>query len=182
MAKDLERFNKAMKDVQEDSDWDDATTKAMHGSDESEYSDWDGLGEEEEDGESTPSGILKKKQFFEAEDDEEEDATVVIESMEEANANFVFPEKSVAVLKESLHKASFAAKQASIYGYPAPSVYRDEDDEREEEVSFGPKKGKADKPKQKKRKFRYLTKTERKTNVSKERGRSKEKRIRGSSK
>lgn len=197
LAADLERFNKAMKDVGElDSDWNDdentpkKTKKQTSNEDEeesSDYSDWEGPEEgAEANGDNSPSGILKRKQYFQAEDIDEEDTTVVIEEMEEANANFVFPEKSVAVLKESLKKASFAARQAAIYGFPEPSIYRDDNDEDEEdesdnegESSSNQKKRSAVKPKQKKKKFRYLTKTERKQNVSKERGRSKEKRTRG---
>lgn len=200
LAADLERFNKAMKDVGEsdsDIDWEEGVTtkpkkkqstpsgQVAEAAEDSDYSDWEGLVEGEET--SSPGSILKRKQYFEAEDDDEEETTVVIEEMEEANAHFVFPEKSVAVLKESLKKASFAAKQAMIYGFPSPSIYRDDnepadiDEDEEDEVDDKKKNDKKNtvKPKQKKKKFRYLTKTERKTNVSKERGRSKEKRTRG---
>lgn len=189
LAADLERFNKAMREVEEDSDaeWGGTGISKQAEEDDSDFSDWEGPEGETED--SKPQGILKRKQFFEAEDDEEEDATVVIETMEDADSNFVFPEKSAKVLQQSLKKATFAAQQAALYGFPEPSIYRDEDGEDEDEegedageceVSFGPKKGKngVAKPKQKKKKFRYLTKTERKANVSKERGRSKEKRTR----
>lgn len=189
LAADLERFNKAMKEVEEDSEneWGGTEISKQVEEDNSDYSDWEGPEGEAED--SIPQGILKRKQYFEAEDDDEEDATVVIETMEEANANFVLPEKSAKVLQQSLKKASFAAQQAALYGFPEPSIYRDEDgeeagekddDAEEGEISFGSKKGKngVSKPKQKKKKFRYLTKTERKANVSKERGRSKEKRTR----
>lgn len=159
LAKDLERFNKAMKEVQEDSDWED--NNALKGSDaESDYSDWEGLENDNES--SVPTGILKKQEYFEAEDEDEEDATVVIESMDDGNSSFTFPEKTLAAFKETLKpkKASDGAEGA---------------DGEDTEVTFG---GKDHKDKQKKRKFRYLTKTERRSNVSKERGRSKEKRTR----
>lgn len=191
-----------MQDVgEEDSDWENGTTKPEkknssaadkkdRDEEESDYSDWEGLadkdqqsdGQEEQD--NSPAGILKRKQYFEAQDDEEEDVTVDIESMEVANDQFTYPGKSVVVLKQSLEKATFAASQAALYGFPEPSIYRDEDEVTKEGDNGSKGRSTAAskqklKPKQKKKKFRYLTKTERKANVHKERGRSREKRTRG---
>lgn len=194
LAADLERFNKAMKDVGEsDSEWEEGvTTKApkrnpnrykttatgkaaaSNSDDNNEDSE-----EEEEEGDSTVPSKLSEKQVFVAEDEDEEEATVVIEEMDEGNSLFTFAEKTVEQIKAPLKKKK-KTKSNSLEA----SIFKNQDNKDEAEnnvktedfIDFTKKK--SDNFKQKKKKFRYLTKTERKQKVSKERGRSKEKRTR----
>lgn len=194
LAADLERFNKAMKDVGEsDSEWEEGvTTKALkrnpnrykttatgkaaasNSDDNNEDSE-----EEEEEEDSTVPSKLSEKQVFVAEDEDEEEATVVIEEMDEGNSLFTFAEKTVEQIKAPLKKKK-KTKSNSLEA----SIFKNQDNKDEAEnnvktedfIDFTKKK--SDNFKQKKKKFRYLTKTERKQKVSKERGRSKEKRTR----
>lgn len=50
------------------------------------------------------------------------------QEIEDAKSHYVFPEKASAVLKASLQKAQLAARRAAIFGFPEPSIYRDDDD------------------------------------------------------
>lgn len=109
----------------DDDEWEDinekdqTTPKGNESDDEdgSEYSDWEGI----TDCVSSPS-ILKRREFTELE------KIWTLEEVEEAKANYVYPEKAAAVLKASLQKAMQAARRAAIFGFPEPSIYRDEDD------------------------------------------------------
>lgn len=185
----------------EDEDEEDNQDKTEHG-DDSDYSDWEGIGEKSE--EKSVSGILKKRQIYEGDDSDDESATVVIEEMTEDNTistkpgdNYVYPEMSKQVLQASIQKAKAAALQASIYGFPEPSIYRDEDDplglndEDSDDDQTSKKKATIDvnkefknkrQPREDKRKknknTRYLTKSERLQNARREKNRNKEKRQR----
>ncbi|KAF5100634.1 hypothetical protein D0Z03_000782 [Geotrichum reessii] len=185
LAADLDRFNKAMKDVGEsDSEWEEGvTTKASKNNkrrktaanDVSISSNDDDEESEEEDNSAVPSK-LSEKQIFAAEDDNDDEATVTIEEMDEGNSQFAFAEKTVEQLKAPLKKKSSTSLEASIF-----KSQNSEDEEgygvkTEDYIDFT--KNKTNEAKQKKKKFRYLTKTERKQKVSKEKGRSKEKRSR----
>lgn len=116
----------------DDDEWEDIDEKEVttpkgngsEGDDGSEYSDWEGI----TDTVSSPS-ILKRREFTELE------KTWTLEEVEEAKAYYVYPEKSAAVLKASLQKAMQAARRAAIFGFPEPSIYRDEEDPLEEEES-----------------------------------------------
>lgn len=171
---------------------------------EDDYSDWEGINEQERD---SKKGILKRV-VYEEEDSDEEGATVVIEQMEDRDPsasstgkdNFVFPEMSKQVLSASIQKAKLAALQAYAYGFPEESIYRDEsdpfgfnddygsdDDQQKKKKSYEidiakDLKSKGDRQRKPKKKARYLTKSERSANVRKERNRSKEKRERAKAK
>lgn len=181
---------------------------------EEEYSDWEGIKESDEGSSESKSGILKKKQIFEAEDSDDEETTVVVEQIDPeaipttGRANNVFPEMSKQVLQASLQKAKQAALMAWMYGFPEPSVYRDENDPlglsdseddsesgskesaskngKKVEISLDEFKNKrrddSNNQKKKKKKAKYLSKTERLQNVKKERNRSAEKRRRAKDK
>lgn len=185
LAADLDRFNKAMKDVGEsDSEWEEGvTTKASKNNkrrktaaNDVSISSNDDDESEEEDDSAVPSK-LSEKQIFAAEDDDDDEATVTIEEMDEGNSQFAFAEKTVEQLKAPLKKKKSSTSLED-------SIFKSQNSEDEE--GYGVKtedyidftKNKAGEAKQKKKKFRYLTKTERKQKVSKEKGRSKEKRNR----
>lgn len=169
----------------------------------SDYSDWEGI----ENGKSiTPTekaGILKRK-YYEGDTSNEGSATVVIEQLSQPDEisphENVSSEISKAVLSASIQKAKVAALQAYMYGFPEPSVYRDETDplglndessddsdskkkifkDIDVEVEFGKKRMKQSN--NKKLKTRYLTKSERVQNAKWERNRNKEKRTRAKEK
>jgi ribosomal RNA-processing protein 17 len=104
---------------------------------------------------SKSEGILRKKQHYE---DDDGITTVTVEDIEPKREvdDYVDLGRTEEVLKESLQKAEYAGKMMEFQSRVAKS---------------GPRK----------KKFRYLTKTERKQNVKKERNRSKEKKSRGKS-
>lgn len=138
LAKELEKFNQAMKEIgredsedESDIDWSNGKSKK---SDEEgdEYSDWDGLDDDE-----SPKPILKRRQSFQDEDGAE--TTVVIEEMNGAVDDlYVDMTKNRKVLKESMERAK---RSAIVSGA----------------VTKKPRK-----------KFRYLSKDERKMHRTKE--------------
>jgi hypothetical protein len=196
LAADLERFNKAMKDVGEsDSEWEEgvttkaskknvkrykgtATGNAAAASSSNNDDDDDDDDSEEEEEDSLVASKLSEKQVFAAEDEDEEEATVMIEEMDEGNSQFTFAEKTVEQLKAPLkNKPQSNSLEASIFKSQNIEDEGGYGVKTEDFIDFTKNKAGRD-GKQKKKKFRYLTKTERKQKVSKERGRSKEKRTR----
>lgn len=203
---DIDRDRKGKKNGNNDAaESDGKTNPALV--DEDDFSDWEGIAEKRGTSpeNSQVTGILKKREFYEGDDSEDEEAMVVIEEMNDdvvdgelssANGNYVYPEMSKQVLQASIQKAKVAALQASIYGFPEPSIYRDEDDPLglNDEDSDDDQKSKSSttidikdfkngreqrKPQTtKKRSNRYLTKTERMQNAHREKKRNQEKRSR----
>lgn len=79
---------------------------------------------------ATPSpSILKIRDLAES--------TLSTQELEDAKSHYVFPEKAAAVLKASLQKAQLAARRAAMFGFPEPSIYRDDDDPLGEDESAG---------------------------------------------
>lgn len=158
IASDLKRFEQAMKEIQHGvSDNEEDGEEKTNSKKEKLMSD-DSSDFSDWDGikDTTKSnGILRKKQRYE---DDEGITTVTVEDLDPEESqhgidSFVDLGRSEEVLKQSLARAQYAGNMM----------------ERSKVVQ------------QKKKKFRYLTKTERKQNVKKERARSKEKKVRAKS-
>lgn len=157
ILRQLDMYNNKLKDlrgvVSDDDEDEDEDNKESEGS----LEEWNGFDDEEdqqeEDEEDKVKGILKRKEVYSSNNnDEEQVTTVTIESMEPnlesieviAKSNFVDLTRSKDVLKKSLEKAVQHAEYAGVV-----------------------------KPKQKKKKFRYLTKTERRENLRKQKSKKK---------
>ena len=93
--------------------------------DSTDYSDWEGP--EQVSMPIPSSSILKQRDHIES------DPKLTQQEIEAAKSHYVYPEQSAAVLKASLQKAMLAARRAAIYGFPEPSIYRDDGDSLEEE-------------------------------------------------
>lgn len=152
MEKNISQFNEAMKGIAVTGDDEDEENEEVPNKSGSE-SDFSDWDGMEDGAESRPKGVLKQKYTG---DDGEVTAVVTIEEMD-TNTSILAPEDSKEVLENSVKRAQDYAKHVQKV-------------EQKKHI------------KQKKKKFRYLSPLERKSNVSKERNRNKEKRTRAKDK